>query len=80
MSSFGYNSLDGLLIFFIGNNYKKIFDSEIITLINEINNIFIPISIDFFDVNKNDAYYWRKPQIFNKNDFFSVKTPLALPQ
>ena len=76
MSSFGYNSIDSLLICFIGNNYKKIFDSEIITLINEINNIFIPISIDFFDVNKDDAYYWRKPQTFNKNDLLELSREL----
>jgi endopeptidase La len=76
MSSFGYNSLDGLLTFFIGNNYKKIFDSNIITLINEINNIFIPISIDFFDVNKDEEYYWRKPQTFDKNDLLELSREL----
>ena len=76
MSSFGYNSIDGLLTFFIGNNYKKIFDSEIITLINEINNIFIPISIDIFDVNKDEGYYWRKPQIFNTNDLLELSREL----
>lgn len=76
MSSFGYNSIDGLLTFFIGNNYKKIFDSEIITLINEINSIFIPISIDFFDVNKDEAYYWRNPQTFNSNDLLELSREL----
>ena len=76
MSSFGYNSIDGLLTFFIGNNYKKIFNSEIITLINEINSIFIPISIDFFDVNKDEAYYWRNPQTFNSNDLLELSREL----
>jgi endopeptidase La len=76
MSSFGYNSLDGLLTFFIGNNYKKIFDSNIITLINEINNIFIPLSIDFFDVNKDELYYWRKPKTFDTNDLLELSREL----
>jgi endopeptidase La len=76
MSSFGYNSLDGLLTFFIGNNYKKIIDSDIITLINEINTIFIPLSIDFFDVNKDESYYWRKPKTFDTNDLLELSREL----
>jgi endopeptidase La len=76
MTSYGYNSIDGLLTFFIGNNYKKIIDSEIVILINEINNIFIPLSINFFDVNKDELFYWRKPQTFNTNDLLELSREL----
>ena len=40
ISSLGYSSIDGLLVFFIGNNYKTLLDKSIISLINEINIIF----------------------------------------
>jgi endopeptidase La len=76
LSSLGYNSIDGLLMFFIGNNYKKIIDSQSVTLINEINNIFIPLSIDFFDVNKDEVFYWRKPQTFDTNDLLQLSREL----
>ena len=76
MTSYGYNSIDGLLTFFIGNNYKKIIDSEIVILINEINNIFIPLSINFFDVNKDELFYWRKPHTFNTNDLLELSREL----
>ena len=76
MTSYGYNSIDGLLTFFIGNNYKKIIDYEIVILINEINNIFIPLSINFFDVNKDELFYWRKPHTFNTNDLLELSREL----
>jgi endopeptidase La len=76
MSSLGYNSMDGILSFFIGNNYKKILDKSIIHLISEINNIFLPLSIDFFDVNKDEQYYWRKPQTFDENDLLELTREL----
>lgn len=76
MNSLGYTSVDGLLMFFIGNNYKKILDLSVISLINEINNIFTPLSINFFDVNKIDLYYWRTPQTFDKNDLLQITREL----
>jgi endopeptidase La len=76
MSSLGYTNIDGLLMFFIGNNYKKIIDSRTLVLINEINNIFLPLSIDFFDVNKDEPYYWRKPQTFDTNDLLQLSREL----
>ena len=76
INSLGYTSIDGLLMFFIGNNYKKVLDSSVISLINEINNIFIPLSINLFDVNKDDLYYWRKPQTFDKNDLLHLTREL----
>ena len=76
ISSLGYSSIDGLLVFFIGNNYKTLLDKSIISLINEINNIFIPLSINFFDVNKNDIYYWRNPTTFDKTDLLKLTREL----
>ena len=76
LSTLGYISIDGLLMYFIGNNYKKVLDLPIISLISEINNIFIPLSINFFDVNKDEMYYWRKPQTFDKNDLLQLTREL----
>jgi len=68
MSSLGYKNLDGLLQFFIGCNYETIFNENILKYLKELNTIFIPISFDFFDVDKNEPIYWRKPKNFNEND------------
>ena len=76
LSTLGYISIDGLLMYFIGNNYKKVLDLPIISLISEINNIFVPLSINFFDVNKDEMYYWRKPQTFDKNDLLQLTREL----
>jgi len=76
MNSLGYTSIDGLLMFFIGNNYKKIIDISVTLLINEVNEFFIPLSINFFEVNKDDLYYWRTPQTFDKNDLLHLTREL----
>ena len=68
LSLYGYNNLHGLLEIFIGKNYNNLFDKFVINNIDEINEIFIPISINIYDVNKSDLFYWRKPQTFHEND------------
>jgi len=68
LSSLGYKNLDGLLHFFIGRNYKSLFDNQIVKYIIELNNIFIPTSFDLFDVDKNEPIYWRKPKHFEESD------------
>jgi hypothetical protein len=76
ISSYGYNNINDLLSFFIGNNYKIILDKSIIKMIEEIHLIFVPLSIDFFDVNKDEPYYWRKPQNFEPNDLLQLSREL----
>jgi len=68
LSSIGYTNIIDLLNFFVGNNYKILLDDSVNILLKEINNIFIPLSFDFFDVDKNDSYYWRTPENFDEND------------
>ena len=68
ISSIGYTNINDLLNFFIGNNHKILLDDSVNILLKEINNIFIPLSFDFFDVDKNDSYYWRTPENFDEND------------
>lgn len=76
ISSLGYSDLHGLLSFFVGNNYKLFLHENTIKLLTEIQNIFIPLSIDFFDVNKDDPHYWRKPQNFDENDLLQISREL----
>jgi endopeptidase La len=76
IGSLGYTNLNELLKFFIGNKYNLLFDNNVINLINEINNIFIPLSFEFFDVNKDEPYYWRIPQIFDDNDLLKITKEL----
>jgi endopeptidase La len=76
MSSFGYNSLDGILQFFIGRNYKKLLDKSFINYINELNTIFIPTSFDIFDVKKEEELYWRIPKTFEESDLIQITREL----
>ena len=76
ISSLGYSNIDGLLSFFVGNNYKLFLHEDTVKLLNEIENIFIPLSIDFFDVNKDESHYWRKPQNFDDNDLLQLSREL----
>jgi len=68
LSSLGYNNLDGILQFFVGKNYKVLFEKDIIKYLLELNHIFIPTSFDIFDVEKDEPLYWRKPKTFDEND------------
>ena len=68
ISSLGYKNLDGILQFFVGKNYKILFEKSVISYLTELNNIFIPISFDIFDVEKTESFYWRKPKHFDEND------------
>ena len=76
LCSLGYLNLDGLLSFFIGSNYKLFLDEPCNKLLSEIETIFTPISIDIFDVKKDDEYYWRIPQKFSDNDLLHLTREL----
>jgi len=76
LSSLGYKNLDGLLHFFIGRNYKLLLDKQVIKYLNELNNIFIPISFDLFDVDKTELIYWRKPKHFEETDLLHLTREL----
>ena len=71
VSLLGYKNLDGLLQFFIGKNYKSILDKFIVKYINELNNIFIPISFNIFTVDKTELLYWRLPKTFEESDLIN---------
>lgn len=49
-----------------------------LSLINEINNIFIPLSFNTFSVNINNNidYYWRIPTIYNAEDILQLTREL----
>ena len=76
MSSIGFNNLDCMLKFFIGDNYEIFFDKSVNTLISEINNIFVPLSFEFYNVNKNEEYYWRVPTVFDEIDILELSREL----
>lgn len=53
------------------NNSLKLYDSKVNSLIEEIEDIVIPLSFEIFEVNKKKlSYYWRKPEKFEENDYF----------
>jgi endopeptidase La len=71
ISNYGYNSLKDIIQISINNNVK-LFDSSVKNLINELEDIVIPLSYETFDVKKkkNILYYWRIPEKFDDNDYF----------
>jgi endopeptidase La len=74
--SLGYSSLKGIFEIFIGKNYKLFFNPNINNLIEEINHIFIPLSFNYFNVNKTDEYYWRTPLIPCETDLLKLTREL----
>jgi endopeptidase La len=57
------------------NNYK-IEDSELDNLINEIDNYFIPLSINTYNSTNSTDYYWRNPSKFNEEDILELTKEL----
>jgi len=76
ISIIGYKNLDELLQFFIGKNYKSVLDKFIVRYINELNNIFIPISFNLFTVDKTELLYWRVPKNFDELDLLNQSREL----
>lgn len=57
------------------NNIK--FNKEVLKLIDEINDIIIPISYNTYNVsNENNFYYWRIPSTYNQNDLLEKEREL----
>jgi endopeptidase La len=70
---YGYYDILSLLKLF--DNTIKL-SKEQYALINEINNITIPISINTYNVEREDNYYWRFPTEYNENDLLEKKREL----
>jgi endopeptidase La len=69
ISLVGYTNLIDILEFLIGDNFLNKLEPNTIKKIQEYNSIFIPISFDYFQVNKDEEIYWRKPiKQSNKNE------------
>lgn len=70
ISDCGLESIDELLRIY--NNKFKLSEKQN-RLIEEINKIFVPTKIKYFDVaNTDKVYYWRKPNFFNDNDLLKL--------
>jgi endopeptidase La len=68
----GYKNIQDAFKSIIDNNYNKYFSEETNNILNEVNNIFIPLSINFFNVQldnlSNTDYYWKNPKKYKSND------------
>jgi endopeptidase La len=74
ISDCGLETIDELLKIY--NNKFKLTEKQN-KLIDEINKIFVPTRIKYFDVaNSNKEYYWRKPTFFNDNDLLKLNREL----
>jgi endopeptidase La len=72
----GYSDL--LFLLKINNVDIKLYSEEFQNLLLEINNHFIPISFNIFDVNISNSleYYWRIPTIYSNNDILQATREL----
>lgn len=61
ISLVGYTNLIDMLEFLIGDNFINKLEITTFKKIQEYNSIFIPLSFDYFQVNKEEEIYWRKP-------------------
>lgn len=66
----GYYNLESLFNLFFDKTYKKKYSYNFTILFNEINNVFIPLSINIYkmDIETDYEFYWRIPKIFNEED------------
>jgi endopeptidase La len=76
----GCKSIQDAFKLIIDNDYTKFFPEEINNILNEINNIFIPLSINFFNVEltnlSNSNYYWKNPKKYKSNDILELSREL----
>jgi endopeptidase La len=74
VSSIGCNNLKML----ININNININSNELINLIDEINDIFIPTSFNIFNLDIKDQYeyYWRIPTIYSNEDILELTREL----
>jgi hypothetical protein len=74
----GYSSLKELFNILFDEDYLiKLKNNNIINYIDEFNDLFIPITINYFNVdNITDDFYWRKPKIYNDEDILEFTTEL----
>jgi endopeptidase La len=76
INNVGYHDL--IVLLELNNiNYNN-FNSEVKSLIDEINNYFVPISFNTFNVDskENLNYYWRIPTIYNNEDILQLTREL----
>ena len=70
----GYDSLTNLIDMF---NYKIELSENQKKLVNELNNVFIPIKTNFFYVSAHtEEYYWRIPNNFIEIDLLELNREL----
>ena len=72
MNYIGYKSIKDLLKF----KKYKIENKELNNLINEIDNYFIPLSINTYNSINTLDYYWRSPSKFSDNDILELNKEL----
>jgi endopeptidase La len=72
MDNIGYKSIKDLLKF----KKYKIENNELNNLINEINNYFIPLSINIYNSKNIIDYYWRNPSNFIEEDILELNKEL----
>jgi hypothetical protein len=76
ISLIGYSDLT--MLFKINKIDYTILPTNVINLINEINNIFIPTSFNLFklELHENINFYWRVPKIYNTEDILQYTREL----
>ena len=79
INKYGYDNLTDMLHIIFTVKPKKYFSSSINNLLDEINDICIPIGFDFFEVsNETKDFYWRLPNKYFDSDILEKTRELWL--
>ena len=72
IKNYGYENLLEIIEIIFNIKPKKYFSEDINNLLEEINNICIPLNFDIFDVsNETKEHYWRIPTSFDEKDILN---------
>jgi endopeptidase La len=76
VNNIGYKSL--LKLFDLNKININFFSYELKNLLKELDQFFIPTSLNIFNVDKNDniEYYWRMPTSYSENDILQLTREL----
>jgi len=73
----GYSNLSEYFLLIFNYNILDYLDKDVISIINEVNDIVIPLSYNIFEVsNETKTYYWRVPKTFEETDLLQRKREL----
>jgi len=77
ISEFGYPSLKELIIFVLEEHNYKLLEVSVRNLINELDDVSVPLSFEFYDVQEqSESFYWRFLDTYENRDNLELSREL----